>query len=261
MLVFVIPLKSKQISRSWELTEKLFERTIKSVCNQTSSKFRVIVTCHEIPSVKFSHPFIEYFQVNYPLNLNLQNQELKKLKESDKVRKVITGLAYAQNYQPSHIMIVDADDCVSKHLAKFVEKNPNKNGWFLNKGYLYTEGSNFLFKKRNNFNHWCGTSNIFRANLYYFPKDLNLACSKSCLKYYHPHQQLAQIFSNNKTPIEPLPFSGAIYSVCHGDNLSDFTNVMHPKNFLPFAKQVVLNYRPLTQVIRREFGLSDISLL
>ena len=59
----------------------------------------------------------------------------------------MTGLAYAQNYQPSHIMIVDADDCVNKRLAEFVEKNPNKNGWFINKGYLYTEGNKFLFKR------------------------------------------------------------------------------------------------------------------
>ena len=70
---------------------------------------------------------------------------------------------------------------------------------------------------------------------------------------------MAQVFDNNRTPIEPLPFSGAVYSICHGDNLYDFTNVMHPKRFLPFAKQVVLNYRPLTQSVRREFGLFDIS--
>jgi hypothetical protein len=45
MIVFVVPPKSSQTFKSWEYTSKLFERCMRSLCNQTSPAFRVVVVC------------------------------------------------------------------------------------------------------------------------------------------------------------------------------------------------------------------------
>lgn len=36
MLVFVIPVKSKEITNSWDILSKLVERCVKCACHQTS---------------------------------------------------------------------------------------------------------------------------------------------------------------------------------------------------------------------------------
>jgi len=45
-------------------------------------------------------------------------------------------------------MPVDADDCLSKHLAEFVNRNSHCNGWFINKGYEYQEGSRLIYLRQ-----------------------------------------------------------------------------------------------------------------
>jgi hypothetical protein len=65
VLVFVIPLKSARVSNSWERVTQLFERCVKSVCNQTSPNFHVIVVCHEKPKIEFTHSHLTYITVDF----------------------------------------------------------------------------------------------------------------------------------------------------------------------------------------------------
>ena len=155
MLLFVIPLRSPKVSKSWELVCKLLERTLKSECNQTSPDFRVIVVCHEKPQIEFNHPNVTYLEVDFPVPA--QDYKSKSL---DKGRKILWGLFHGRQFNPSHTMIVDADDCVSKNIAELVNQNPQSNGWFVNQGYVYQTGSKFIYLRRKAFNKLCGTSNI-----------------------------------------------------------------------------------------------------
>ena len=66
MLVFIIPLKSRQVAKSWNLVSQQLERTVKSACNQTDSDFKVIVVCNEKPDISFHHPHLEYLEVDFP---------------------------------------------------------------------------------------------------------------------------------------------------------------------------------------------------
>lgn len=79
MLVFIIPIKSARVSSSWELVSKLFERTIKSVCNQTIPDFRVIIVCHEKPNIKFEHSNVTYIEVDFPIPTLLINMTSTRL--------------------------------------------------------------------------------------------------------------------------------------------------------------------------------------
>ncbi|NJO29572.1 MAG: glycosyltransferase family 2 protein [Richelia sp. SL_2_1] len=161
MLVFVIALKSPKISTSWEAVSNLFERCIKSICNQTYQDFQIVVVCHEKPKIEFHNSKIHYLEVNLPIpENNIQSRHL------DKANKLLTGLAYSEKFSPSHVMIVDADDCISKHIVKYVIQNPHIPGWFINKGYVYREGSKFIYLRSKAFSSLCGSGIIIKYGLH-----------------------------------------------------------------------------------------------
>ena len=255
MLAFVIRLKSKKVSSSWEQVSKLFERTLKSVCNQTSPNFRVIVVCHEKPCIEFNHSHVEYIEVDF--ERPGQNLEGKRL---DKARKSFIGIVRAQELNPSHIMPVDADDCISNNLAKFVNQNPQDNGWYVNKGYVYKEGDKCIYLRQYRFNQSCGTSRIIRNDLYQLSENLTDV-------YQVPISILWELIRHQNKKVrggeklKQLPFIGAVYNIGNQENiyLTDFatfhgTKVGFRRTFISRVKDL-RNYRLLTESVKKEFGL------
>ncbi|WP_083602271.1 hypothetical protein [Hydrococcus rivularis] len=246
MLVFVIPLKSPQVSRSWERVCQLFERTVRSACNQTSPNFHVIVVCHEKPNIEFTHPKITYLEVDFPLP---KETNPVARGDTDKGRKILKGLIYAAQFSPSHTMAVDADDCVSQHLAEFVEQYPQNNGWYVSRGYKYQENTSYVYLTRKNFYRMCGTSNILRYDLNFLPENPEYNRGYGYYKYYILHARVRDVLTEKGMPLAPLPFAGAIYILGYGDNVYG-----NAKNF----SFNFFNRRKLTKSIREEFCLSSI---
>lgn len=272
MLVFVIPVKCKKISKSWSLLSKLFERTLRSVCNQTSSNFRVVVVCNEKPNVHFQHPYVEYVEVDFPPPISDSKQagldnygydggKVVFDQDADKAKKILAGFRYALKFNPSHFMAVDADDCVSRYLAEFIDQNQQAECWVFKRGYLYSEKSPFLFLNVKNFNETCGTSVIIKSNL------------------YHPLFPGGNHYSHHFDPVtisdftaKPLPFVGAVYSMMNGENIfmdskrssviirNGFFSRFFSKNILAITSKI-MKYRFLimTQSIRDDFGMYDLS--
>ncbi|MEM6401941.1 MAG: glycosyltransferase family A protein [Cyanobacteria bacterium P01_D01_bin.116] len=247
MLVFVIALKSPKLSTSWKQVSQLFERTIKSICNQKCQDFQIVVACHEKPITEFHHPKIHYLEVDLPI----PNNDTAS-KEGDKARKLLKGLAYAEKFSPSHVMIVDADDCISKHIVEHVKQNPDSPGWFVKKGYVYREGEKLVYLRSKAFSSLCGSGIIIKYGLHYqlFKGD------------YYDHK-VTQLKDNIN--LEPLPFSGAMYIAQHGENLylnnsrnSKQKSQLRSKGYI-YVLRDLLQYRLLTGKIRKEFNLFDIS--
>lgn len=250
MLVFIVPVKSKQVSQSWQRLSALFERCLKSVCNQTSSEFKVVVACHEKPKTDFSHPNIYYLQVDFsPPNIsNLSYGQVKGSGDIDKAKKVLAAVDFSKQFNPEHIMVVDADDCVNKDIAEFVNQHTKCDGWYLKQGYLYEEGKKFIFLNTKNFYQSCGSSIIIKYDLYplLFSGD------------YYEHHNFA--LKDNIT-LQELPFVGAIYIIKHGENQfmtqQKTKQLEKTENKLVFWVRKLLKYRPrlLTTYFRHTFGL------
>lgn len=266
MLVFIIPLKSKAIARSWPLVCQLLERTLRSVCNQTSPHFRVVVVSNELPQITFEHPALHYVQVDFPPPV-LIPQEQEQLKgyeqitgmsianqDADKCRKLQVGIRYAQRFQPTHLMMMDADDCVSNRLGALVEREPKCDGWVMRKGYVHRENSPFLYTNLYNFNQVSGTSVIIK-------NELHSLLFKTDVELYSPY--FDELPAAN---IKPLPFIGAIYSIMNGENTlmsaSTFSE-MKSQIFtnLPKLVQRLTRYRIgiLTPAIVKEFGVYNVT--
>lgn len=263
MLLFVIPLKSPKIARDWSLTQRLVERCVRSVCAQTSPEFRAILVCNEKPKIRFTDPRLEFIEVDFPVPEPRRAEENTTVgydygfsaeierKNADKARKIHTALAHGAQYGPTHSMVVDADDCVSRRLATFVSRHPDAPGWFFRKGYIYPDGGRLMYLNVKNFNHICGSSVIVRYDL------RSLLFSKPEF-YDHPFDRL---------PLVPLPFPGTVYTVANGDNIymtedtkAQIQGTLRSRIFsaeLPRLVQKALKYRPalVTRGIREEFGL------
>jgi hypothetical protein len=246
MLIFIVPVKSREITQSWKLLSRLLERCLKSICNQTSPNFKVIVICNQIPEITFSHPSIHYLEVNFPVPKTIP-QEREKIKgyehihsldiankNADKARKILRGIEYARQFNPSHVMVVDADDCVSCHLVEFVDQHPEEDGWVMRKGYLYREGSRFLYVNQKKFNHVSGTSLLIKYDKY-------LVAFENP-DFYRP--------SFDEFPdgvdIKPLPFIGALYSMLNGENI-----LMNHQTFNQMQGQILMSIPALLQKIFR----------
>jgi hypothetical protein len=215
MIVFIIPLKSKRVSKDWNRVSRLIERCVRSAINQTSENFRVIIVCHERPDIQIDHPSISYVQVDFPPPELGQTNVISQM-DRDKNRKMWLGLEYASQFNPSYVMFVDADDCVSFHLAEFISKNPHTNGWFLDSGYVYEDGSDRIYYKKEKFYLMSGTSHIINLSLI---KDESL--HSVYIDSGEPlHQLVVDILASRQTPLAPLPFPGAVYIVENGENIN-----------------------------------------
>jgi hypothetical protein len=257
MLVFVVPLKSRRVARSWRHVTHLCERTLKSICGQTSPQFRAIVVCHERPEIDFRHPAISYVSVDFPLPDFNDHGQLNR----DQCRKLAAGFLAAAEFHPTHVMPVDADDCVSNRLAEWVEHHPVSPGWFFDTGFIYREGSRRIYRKREDFYHWCGTSHIVRYDLLRLPRsDELLTINVRTFSHFVLKEKIAA----GSGPPAALPFPGAVYVNTRGDEATHSRAMVawalkrRPIWLLHYAELTILQRlksEPLTPELQAEFNL------
>ena len=222
MLTFVIPLKSQKNSKSWQKVCQLLERCLRSVCHQTIPDFQAIVVCNEKPSFQFNHPNLTYLEVDFPYPSNQPHKQAMNL--TDKGRKVLAGLIKARSFNPTHTMLVDGDDCVSKYLAEYVNQHPSHPGWYINTGYKYLEGDSYVYIKRRNFYRLCGTCNILRYDLNQLPQHPEYNRGYGYYQFYIDHAKVRGVMAKERTPLQSLPFPGAVYVLGTGQNQSSNEN-------------------------------------
>jgi hypothetical protein len=260
MIVFIIPVKSRQAATSWPELCKLFERCLRSVCNQTSSNFHVVVVCNEKPQIEFSHPQVEYLEVNFPVPAPTYNARV-----DDRAKRVLAGLLSVRDLNPTHVMSVDADDCISQNIASFVNAYPNHNGWFVDQGFEYEEGQDKITIRRQGLYNICGTCNIINYQLFQLPETLLPYDQMTGFDRFLGGHPLAKIdLAANQTPIDPLPFPGTIFIRDRaGESVSLQESFLakwqrNPRETVRGFKKRVLapfNQKPLTNMIRSEFNL------
>ena len=243
MLGFIIPLKSRQTSRDWQYVGRLLERTLRSACAQTHPGFHIVVACHDIPNLSFSHPQIEWC----PVDFDPPGPE-RAARRQDKLRKYNAGLRRIGPIAPTHIMVLDADDLVSNRLAAYVAAHSRANGWYFRSGYFYAPGMPSVHVERRRFHQWCASSHIL--SLENIEREVGSAPGWHLRHRFVVAQQRAR-----GTPLRPLPFRGAIYTVSHGENFNDYAPILWPANPVKRLVRRVLYHRQLTSEIRDEFGL------
>ena len=115
---------------------------------------------------------------------------------------------------------------------------------------MHDEGSRLLFLKRHNFDALCGTSSIVLLQKHEFPRSTDEA--RRCIVLESGHTKIRANMARRGTPLTPLPFPGSIYILGTGENHSAFS--LRGWRSTKALLKKLLNYRPFTKSIEKEFG-------
>lgn len=230
MLTFILPVKHPARSHSYRIVTDLLRRTLESVQGQTDPNFSVIVVCNRAPDWAGSVSGVDFVEVDFPpAEPPARREDWVEWLYEDKGAKIAVGLQHAKRFNPTHVMFVDADDFVSRHLAAFVRKHPDATGWYMQEGLIYS-GVFRIAESRDRFWSYCGTSHIFRADLVPTPDSLGLQPSKEAVlaaldsfflrRILGCHVDPTAHFQQRGQPLEALPFVGAVWHADTGENSS-----------------------------------------
>ena len=211
MIVFSIALKSKQVSKNWDHTCILLKRTLNSIYNQTNQDFKVVIVCHEKPSLSSPYPNLIYHQVDF---LPPENSYPEMILDRD--IKEVLGRKIAKEMESDYIMVIDSDDCINKEIVDYVNQQAGNSvipdGFFANSGYIFYEKSNKIVP-RSGLYHCCGSTVVLKSELCDVPESWqydDLVEFKQKGKFFS-HGSLVSYWQSKGRVIKPFPFRGCIY--------------------------------------------------
>jgi hypothetical protein len=215
-LVFIIPVRHQDNAADWsQLTAKLRTTAASIAGQQKGGDWRAIVVANhgaELPALPngFEVERVDFpANVHYDLGSGNRDQALDAFR-IDKGRRVLMGMLRARD--AGYYMIVDDDDFVSSRIARYVEQNKGANGWIIERGFVWGEGSRLLVVE-NRFNRRCGTSLVVRSDLYNLPERFSDASHEFMATMLGGHYGIKERFVQRGTPLAVLPFRGAVYRV------------------------------------------------
>ena len=222
-LGIVIPLKSKAISKNWDVTVNSLIATLKSVFAQNSTDFIVAVAGHEIPEgLQTSFPHLHVVKVDFlPPNRSSPDFNHSKLIQ-DKNLKIAFAMRALLNNNVSHWYALDSDDLLSRDFVSTVLRLVcGKSGAIIEGGYLlYQDVCRAIPCKE--MSQLCGSTSILSDDLVDIPKTPSLETISGIPWSRIPHMQIRQFFDNETTApytVIQEPILG--YVLASGDNISD----------------------------------------
>ena len=249
MLAFITSLRHPQNSADYARVELLLEETLRSVTQQTSEDFVVIVVGNREPAFALGDR-VHFVPVDFPPPAPPDGPRTARAPfVRDKGTKIGVGLAAARRFDPDHVMIFDADDFVHRELAAFVAERPGRPGWVIDRGWMYSRARN-AYRVQNGFNRTCGTCHILPFDAYGVPDDLAPTASQEEVveafgerleAMLGAHREAVEWHAARGRRLERLPFRGAVYHVDTGENHS--------------GKAMRGVARPLGRRLRRDFAI------
>lgn len=210
-MIFIVPLRSPKTCSNWDDVSALCNSTLNSLLQQTSSNFKIILCCNELPLNFQAHEKVMTIVEEFPIP-NTWEEGI-----GDIYRKIKRAMIDANQFGASFIMRVDADDLVSKYLVEYTDKHQNCDGWYLRWGYMYPIGEDYIYL-RPKFTTISGSSNILKCEDNEFPSSLDTA-SKDWLEPVWQHLNINTLLVPYNKKLKPLPFPGVVFRT-HSANMS-----------------------------------------
>jgi hypothetical protein len=264
MIGFVVPIAPKKYSKDWHLANLMLERSVRSICSQTSRNFKLVIVYNDKPDIQFVDDSIHYVAYSYPEIRISEIEDFDFMSQwftvefaermMDKSRKITFGCKVAKELGCNYLMAIDSDDMISNKIAAYVEENEDVKGpgWRITEGYLYHEGSHLAVK---NTQIWAmnGSTHIIRADLVPIPDfstDFKLISYNLFQQHAYTYQRIID-FSDQK--LSDLPFTGTVYLI-HQNNYSQVHKILSGSRIKQFLK-LLWNGVFLTKKIKNEFGI------
>ncbi|MEF0942176.1 galactosyl transferase [Rhizobium sp. BR 362] len=262
LVTFIIPVRHQANAKDWPALKERLSQTMASIAGQSNPDWSAVIVANEGADLPDLPPQFSVARVTFPPNQlhDLDSADREQVYDAfrlDKGRRVLSGMLSARDAR--FFMIVDDDDFVSANIVSYVAKHPQANGWKIDKGYLWNEGGRLLMHY-DDFANYCGTSLIIKSRLYDLPATLEAADVDYVKSMLGSHVRIGNILADRGTPLEALPFRGAIYRVGHSGAHSKSSSLLSTYFFNTSAlrrpRQLLRNLRrvrPLDRGLRSEF--------
>jgi len=230
---------------------------LNSICNQNNKDFRIVVVCNKILPLKEGSKnilkFVEFIKVDFPPVSQIGMKGIRV----DRGVKYVVGLVASKKHKPDYIMFCDADDYIGNDIAEYCNTHLRENGWFINKGYVFLRNK---YSNLDNFNLYCGTSNIFHfdlmmKNIDSVKVDVNNRNSiitnvdEYLLLYViGSHKFAPEFFKKKHTSLKPFPKRAVMWILDNGQNHGG----ERVRDFLKYSEELG---KPIDAKIRRYFNI------
>jgi hypothetical protein len=221
-LTFIIPVCHPHNARDWNQLKSNLAHTVKSVSAQLSGEWNAIIIANYGSDLPPLPDGFAIHWVDFPPNPvyeqgSVDQEQFRDGVRLDKGRRILAGMLHAGKM--GHVMVVDADDFISNRLAGFAAENREKPGWYMSKGYGWSDGGKMLYLY-SGFHLFCGTSHIVRSDLFNLPQRFEEASDVYIRRMLGSHIYIDEYLRSSGTPLNPLPFTGAIYRIGHAGSHS-----------------------------------------
>lgn len=232
-LTFVIPVRHQANARDWNKLKSNLAATVKSIAAQQSSDWKAIIVANRGADLPVLPNGVEVKWVDFEPNPlheqgGVDKETFYEAVRLDKGRRILAGMLYAGPMQ--HVMVVDDDDFISNKLAALAAAQPQANGWFIREGYVWGDGSNYVYRFVD-FSKLCGTCYLIRADLYELPASFEEASDEYVKRMLGSHIFIRDFLEKSGKALAPVPFVGAVYRVGHVGSHSKSTSVF--KQYFP----------------------------
>lgn len=160
MLQFLIPFKSRSVSKNWGLSSALLRQCVLSILAQNDENYEIAICGHDRPlgDAVLRHEKVTWIDAAYgalPSNADITARRV------DKKRKQVCLLEWAvARRSGGHLMFVDADDLIENRFVARMSELGARSAALVRMGYVYSMSDN-LFWRCFNFQKRCGTCGVF----------------------------------------------------------------------------------------------------
>jgi len=251
VLAFVTSLRHPDNASDYGRVEELLRRTLRSIEQQTSDDYVVIVVGNRAPSFEIPAR-AKFVYVDFPAAPEpTKREERWEAVIADKGSKLAVGLLAARAYSPDYVMVTDADDFVHRDLVRWVGEQPaGSSGWFVADGWRYSAHRG-AGERIDDLYRVCGTCYIAPWSAYAVPDELPITATQAevwdafgdrARFILGKHRDAEKWFEAHGYPLEKLPVPGSVYHVDTGENHS--------------GKRIEGTARMMPRAVAREFGIT-----
>lgn len=208
----------------------VFDDAVRSIFRQTSPLFHLLVTCGHGESRYFSSnsdkiSFVDAFPsgVSSYEGLPSTQDSYWEMVRLDKGLRLIRAIQAARAMNPAWIAIVDYDDLIKEDfIDNLIDWNP-PFGLVQTEGIVFDRSSNSVYGIRN-FDKWCGSCLVLKADLLDFP-DQDVDAPASQILKLLGRQYIARLFGSHHFAgsffrCTPSRCNMAAYHIGHGGNIN-----------------------------------------
>ncbi len=253
---FCIPLMPKANAGDWGQVCRVFQQTIRSLEAQSNQKFKVLLAAQDIPEF---FPEIDLDIVHIHTPWKVEDDKSHKLR--DKRWKKNALLRQVRQAGGGYVMMLDADDLVSRNVVDYALSERDPNGYIIESGYAYDWKADLIAPIPGvwgkSFDSVCGSCSI----IYFSKEDLPPPTSQDSSEdgqylaaSLKQHAHWKHVMAEAGRPLRPIPFPAAVYVLNHDNNLH---YSIAPDRRAQVPRKIKSRQVPITAELRAEFSLPE----